>query len=115
MMYAGCTFADFSGNEVMALGESDTSVSLMNCTLAGNTVWQDNWYDGGHALISAVSAEYRDDYKPWKILATTVLVRMERCLLLGNSITHSLWWLRVLLLCSWCSSFAAGAVLPQDR
>ena len=87
---AGCTFADFSGNEVITLGDGDASISRVNCTLEGKTAWPDTWYDGGHALISAVSSEYRDDYAPWKILATTVLVRMETCLLVNNSVDHPL-------------------------
>jgi hypothetical protein len=87
---AGCTFADFSGDAVVSVGNGDASISMANCTLANNTIWPDTWYDEGHALIRAVSSEYQDDYDPWIILKTTVAILLYQCQMEGNSAQHTL-------------------------
>lgn len=65
-------------------------MALVNSTLANNTVWPDTWYDEGHALISAMSSEYRDDYAPWIILKTTVLALLSGVTFEGNTAAHKL-------------------------
>jgi hypothetical protein len=86
----GCMFLDFSGAAVLTVGDGDSSVSLVNCTLANNTIWPDTWYDEGHALISAMASEYRDDYAPWIVQKTTVSILLDQCRLEGNRAQHTL-------------------------
>ncbi|NJR43167.1 MAG: hypothetical protein HC767_11450 [Akkermansiaceae bacterium] len=69
--HADCTFSEFEGGQVAALGSGYATASFVNCEFANNSIVPNAFFDGNHAVIEAQKQMLSDDLAAAKVWAET--------------------------------------------